>query len=71
MTSTHPTPLESALRRLLRDGAHTPPVAVAGRRRTKPRGAPPRPSSSVVQRELDQFRRGQSLPYWQHDQRSD
>lgn len=68
MTSTNLTPLETALRRLLRD--RDTPRTPGARRRSKGRGVPRRLSSSIVQRELDLFRRGQALPYWYHDRRS-
>ena len=71
MTSTHPTPLETALRRLLREGDRDRPNAPGIRRRSKARRAPRWPSSTAVQRELDWYRRGQALPYWHHDRRSD
>jgi hypothetical protein len=69
MMSTNPTPLETALRRLLHDRGHEPRSAV--RHRSAASAAPTGPSSSVVARELDWFRRGHALPYWHHDQRSD
>jgi hypothetical protein len=72
MTSGIPTPLETALRRLLHDRDEQQPARATGaRRRSASRKARARPSSSVVARELDWFRRGQSLPYWHHDRRSD
>ncbi len=74
MASRNRTPLESALQRLLRDRDRDvgPPRAPGVRRsRAMARRAPMRPSSTVVQRELDWFRRGQALAYWQHDRRSD
>jgi hypothetical protein len=72
MTSGNFAPLETALRRLLHDREERNPTRAPGaRRRSATRKAPTRPSSSVVARELDWFRRGQSLPYWHHDRRSD
>jgi hypothetical protein len=75
MTSGLSTPMETALRRLLHDRKDRKPVRGqgAGRvlRRSAARKAPTRPSSSVVARELDWFRRGQSLPYWEHHRRSE
>jgi hypothetical protein len=75
MTSGNSTSMETALRRLLHDRIDKKPVRGlrGGRvlRRSAARKAPTRPSSSVVARELDWFRRGQSLPYWEHDRRSD
>ena len=66
MASSNPTPLQSALRRLLGDRDHEHPSAPGVRRRARMR-----PPSSVAQREMDWFRRGQGLPYWHHDRRSD
>jgi len=69
MTSHTSTPLMVALRRLLhdRDDARSPAVQ-AGHRRSVAQAASQRSSSSVVQRELDSFRRGQGFP-WHHDPR--
>jgi hypothetical protein len=69
MMSSNPTPLETALRRLLHDRGHDLRSAV--RRRSAAPTAPTRLSSSVVARELDWFRRGQPLSYWHQDRRSD
>jgi hypothetical protein len=71
MTSSNPKPLETALRRLLHDRDRPRAATRSVRASRAARGAPARPSSSVVQRELDWFRRGQALPYWHHDRHSD
>lgn len=75
MTSGNSTPMEAALRRLLHDRNDKKAAREVARgrvlRRSAARKAPTRLSSSVVARELDWFRRGQSLPYWQHHRRSD
>jgi hypothetical protein len=71
MTSGNSTPLETALRRLLHDRDEKQPTRALGARRWSAlRKVSTRPSSSVVARELDWFRRGHSLPYWHHDRRS-
>jgi len=71
MTSTNRTSLETALRRVLRDrdGQRKRVRAPGARSRSANRRAPADPSS--VARELDWFRRGQGLPYWHRDRRSD
>jgi hypothetical protein len=76
MAARHSTPLQSALRRLLGDRdldrEHDAPSASgARRRRDTRRKAPMSASSNGVQREMDWYRRGQGLPYWHHDRRSD
>jgi hypothetical protein len=72
MASTNPTALETALRRLFHDRVRSTPTRKPGaRRRSAARKAQTRPSSSVVARELDMFRRGQSLAYWNHDRPAD
>jgi hypothetical protein len=71
MSPTNRTPLQSALRRLLRDRERAGAYAPGARRRRTARTAPLDPSSAALQRELDWFRRGQGLPYWHHDHRPD